>query len=167
MGTVSRIAVVLLALAGCGRPPPRPGSAPASGPIQAALPRGCAAIGGYRVGEPAELEQITARLRRSCDAGSTRGCSCLGLFYDLGRGVPRDLVRAVALHRQACERGDLLGCNNLGIMHLKGRGLPRDHERALALFQRACDGGDLEACSRPPAPSSGSWSSTGPGCGRT
>jgi uncharacterized protein len=41
--------------------------------------------------------------QRACDAGNMRGCTNLGLSYEIGQGgLPKSAVRAMALQQRAC-----------------------------------------------------------------
>jgi TPR repeat protein len=52
-------------------------------------------------------------LRKACDEGHARGCSNLGILYEMGMGVPRELATAQELWRKACSLGSDDACSRV------------------------------------------------------
>ena len=101
----------------------------------------------YGKGVTQSFEKAAELFAKSCDAGTMRGCSELGVSYEDGEGVPQSDTNAVELYIKACRGGYMRGCSNLAFMYERGAGLAKSEEKASQLFEKACTGGYLGGCS--------------------
>ena len=84
---------------------------------------------------------------RSCDLGSGKMCSDLGVSLFAGEGgVAKDLPRAHALFERSCKLDFAEGCKNLGATWRDGIGCDKDLTKSLPAYLRACELGHAASC---------------------
>lgn len=145
----TRLAVIALAMFGCGPSRERPGvsDVPAAQVDRDDCGEGpacrAAALDAIGRGDDGRALRFATR---SCTRGHLPGCKTLGWLHENGRGTARDPRRAREIYGRACDAGDPGSCKSLGLLLDTGGGGGVDRTRAAALYTRACEGGELEAC---------------------
>lgn len=82
----------------------------------------------------------------SCEGGSSKGCSVLGLMYAQGRGVEADRLMSLQLLRESCETGERSGCYTLRVLHRRQFFHRAELEESLRSLEIACREGSNEGC---------------------
>lgn len=123
------------------------------GDAQACVILGERARAGHQ-GQKVDVGQAREFFKRACEAGSARGCTILGAWYDLNDWGFKRRDEAPALLDKGCQGGEPEACMRLGVRHYFGDGVTKDRARAQQLSEQArssaiarCEAGDGEACS--------------------
>ena len=119
--SISLLAALLLALAGCGETAADDKTEAVA--AKAVVP----AKTEKQLTAEANAEAKLAEWKRKAEAGDAKGQYLLGVMYAIGDGVPKDAAKAAEWQQKAAAQGNADAQYILGFMYSEGQGVPKNY----------------------------------------